>query len=108
MRPLSTTDGSADAVREAADTALAQDDNRLALERELDRLNTAIQGSAAALGQHLSWVIVAQAFLLTAYVIVLVGAWTLPLPGKRWLLDRHCTFRSTRGERHVSRFACGA
>lgn len=86
MRPLSTTDGSADAVREAADTALAQDDNRLALERELDRLNTAIQGSAAALGQHLSWVIVAQAFLLTAYVIVLVGAWTLPLPGKRWLL----------------------
>ncbi len=86
MRPLSTTDGSADAVREAADTALAQDDNRLALERELDRLNTAIQGSAAALGQHLSWVIVAQAFLLTAYLIVLVGAWTLPLPGKRWLL----------------------
>src|SRR5512147_142392 len=86
MRALSPTDGSADAVREAADAALAQDDNRLALERELDRLNTAIQGSAAALGQHLSWLIVAQAFLLTAYVIVLVGAWSLPLPGKRWLL----------------------
>lgn len=86
MRALSPTDGSADAVREAADAALARDDNRLALERELDRLNTAIQGSAAALGQHLSWLIVAQAFLLTAYVIVLVGAWSLPLPGKRWLL----------------------
>jgi hypothetical protein len=86
MRALSPTDGSADAVREAADAALAQDDNRLALERELDRLNTAIQGSAAALGQHLSWLIVAQAFLLTAYIIVLVGAWSLPLPGKRWLL----------------------
>jgi hypothetical protein len=86
MRALSPTDGSADAVREAADAALEQDDNRLALERELDRLNTAIQGSAAALGQHLSWLIAAQAFLLTAYVIVLVGAWNLPLPGKRGLL----------------------
>jgi hypothetical protein len=86
MRALSPTDGSADAVREAADAALAKDDNRLALERELDRLNTAIQGSAAALGQHLSWLIAAQAFLLTAYVIVLVGAWNLPLPGKRGLL----------------------
>jgi hypothetical protein len=86
MRALSPTDGSADAVREAADAALARDDNRLALERELDRLNTAIQGSAAALGQHLSWLIVAQAFLLSAYFIVLVGAWSMPLPGKRWLL----------------------
>ncbi len=86
MRALSPSDGSADAVRQAADAALAQDDNRLALERELDRLNTAIQGSAAAVGQHLSWLIVAQAFLLTAYVIVLVGTWTLPLPGKRGLL----------------------
>ena len=37
MRALSPTDGSADAVREAADAALARDDNRLALERELDR-----------------------------------------------------------------------
>ncbi len=87
MRALSPTDGSADAVREAADAALAKDDNRLALERELDRLNTAIQGSAAALGQHLSWLITAQAFLLTAYVIVLVGAWNLPLPGKHGLLS---------------------
>ena len=86
MRALSPADGSADAVREAVDAAQAYGDNRLALERELDRLNTAIQGSAAALGQHLSWLIVAQAFLLTSYVIVLVGAWSLPLPGKRWLL----------------------
>lgn len=86
MQPLSPTDGSADAVREAADAALTLSDNRLALERELDRLNTAVQGSAAALGQHLSWMLVAQAFLLTAYVIVLVGGWSLPIPGKRWLL----------------------
>jgi hypothetical protein len=85
MRALSSSDGSADAVREAADAA-THTDNRLALERELDRLNTAIQGSAAALGQHLSWMIVAQAFLLTAFVVVLVGGWSLPIPGKRWLL----------------------
>lgn len=86
MQPLSSSDGSADAIRAAADTALARDDNRLALERELDRLNAAVQGSAAALGQHLSWTLVSQAFLLMAYVVVLVGAWSLPLPGKRWLL----------------------
>jgi hypothetical protein len=85
MRALSSSDGSADAVREAADAA-THTDNRLALERELDRLNTAIQGSAAALGQHLSWMIVAQAFLLTAYLVVLVGGWSLPIPGKRGLL----------------------
>jgi hypothetical protein len=92
MRALSPSDGSADAVREAADAALIHGDNRPALERELDRLNTAIQGSAAALGQHLSWTIVAQAFLLTAYVVVLVGAWTLPIPGKRWLLTGIAVF----------------
>lgn len=86
MRALSTVDGSADAIRDAAEVAQARDDNRLALERELDRLNLAIQGSAAALGQHLSWTIVAQALLLFAYVVVLVGGWNMPLPGKRWLL----------------------
>lgn len=92
MRALSPSDGSADAVREAADAAVIHGDNRPALERELDRLNTAIQGSAAALGQHLSWTIVAQAFLLTAYVVVLVGSWTLPIPGKRWLLTGIAVF----------------
>lgn len=86
MQSLSSADGSADAVRDAAETALVQDGNRLVLERELDRLNTAVQGSAAALGQHLSWLLVAQAFLLVAYLITLVGGWHLPLPGKRWLL----------------------
>jgi hypothetical protein len=86
MRELSPSDGSADAVRNAADEALSHSDNRPALERELDRLNSAVQGSAAALGQHLSWLLVAQALLLTSYLIVLVGGWGLPLPGKRGLL----------------------
>jgi membrane protein implicated in regulation of membrane protease activity len=86
MRALSTEDGSAEAVREAAEIGLAQGDHRLALERELDRLNVAVQGSAAALGQHLSWLLVAQAFLLVAYMVVLVGGWSVPLPSKRGLL----------------------
>ena len=92
MQALSSEDGSAEAVREAAAVGLAQGDHRLALERELDRLNVAVQGSAAALGQHLSWMLVAQAFLLVAYVIVLVGGWNVPLPGKRWLLTGIAAF----------------
>src|SRR4030095_6270613 len=86
MRCLPPSARSAEAVRDAAEEALALSDNRHALERELDRLNTAGQGSAAALSQRLSWLRVAQAFLLAAYVIVLVGGWSLPLPGKRGLL----------------------
>lgn len=92
MQALSSEDGSAEAVREAAAVGLAQGDHRLALERELDRLNVAVQGSAAALGQHLSWMLVAQAFLLVAYMIVLVGGWNVPLPGKRWLLTGIAAF----------------
>lgn len=86
MQSLSTQDGSADAVRKAADGALPTDDNRLALERELDRLNFGVHGTTAAMIQHLNWMLMSQAFLLVAYLIVLVGAWGLALPGKRWLM----------------------
>jgi membrane protein implicated in regulation of membrane protease activity len=86
METLSNADGSAEAVRDAADAALIYGESRHALERELDRLNTAIQGSAAALGAHLSWLLLAQALLLAAYLVVLVAGWSVPLPGKRWLL----------------------
>ena len=86
MQALSSVDGSAEAVREAAETASARGENRLALERELDRLNVAVQGSAAALSQHLSWMLVSQSFLMAAYMVVLVGGWSVPLPGKQWLL----------------------
>ena len=87
MQALSSIDGSADAVRNAADAAaLPFDDNRLALERELDRLNRGIYGSTTAMIQHLNWMLLSQAFLIVAYLIVLVGGWTVPLPGKRWLL----------------------
>jgi hypothetical protein len=87
MKALSNVDGSADAVRRAADAAeLPSDDNRLALERELDRLNRGIYGGTTAMIQHLNWMLLSQAFLMVAYLIVLVGGWTVPLPGKRWLL----------------------
>lgn len=87
MQALSSDDGSADAVRKAADgAALPSDDNRLALERELDRLNRGIYGSTTTMIQHLNWMLLSQAFLMVAYLIVLVGGWTVPLPGKRWLL----------------------
>jgi hypothetical protein len=86
MQTLSTADGSAEAVRDAADAVPGFGDHRHALERELDRLNVAIQGSAAALGSHLSWLLVSQSFLFTAYAVMLVAGWNLPLPGKRGLL----------------------
>ena len=85
MDVLSTTDGSAQAVRDAAAASEAVD-SRMALERELDRLNVAVGAHSTASAQHLQWTLLAQGFLLTSYLIVLVGGWSLPLPGKRWLL----------------------
>jgi hypothetical protein len=84
MDVLSTKDGSAQAIRDAA--ASEAIDSRLALERELDRLNAAVGAHSIASAQHLQWSVLAQAFLLASYLIVLVGGWSLPLPGKRWLL----------------------
>lgn len=85
MDVLSTTDGSAQAVRDAA-AASEMIDSRMALERELDRLNVAVGAHSTASAQHLQWTVLAQVFLLTSYLIVLVGGWSLPLPGKRSLL----------------------
>ncbi len=84
MDVLSTKDGSAQAVRDAAASEVI--DSRLALERELDRLNVAVGAHSTASAQHLQWTLLAQALLLTSYLIVLIGGWSLPLPGKRWLL----------------------
>ena len=85
MDVLSNVQGSAQAVRDAAVASDAVD-SRMALERELDRLNEALGAYANAAAQHLNWTLLAQAFLLTSYLIVLVGGWSVPLPGKRWLL----------------------
>ena len=84
MDVLSTKDGSAQAVRDAA--ASEGIDSRMALERELDRLNVAVGAHSTASAQHLQWTLLAQAFLLGSYLIVLIGGWSLPLPGKRCLL----------------------
>jgi hypothetical protein len=86
MEVLSTTNGSAQAIREAAEASAAGGDSRLGLERELDRLNAGLASHADALAQHLNWTLLAQAFLVTTYFIVLVGGWSVPLPGKRLLL----------------------
>lgn len=92
MDALSPLDGSADAVQAAAAAAAAASasapaiDHRLALERELDRVNIAIHGAASAMGQHLNAILVSQSMLLLSYLVVLVGAWSTPIPGKRWLL----------------------
>jgi hypothetical protein len=84
MDVLSAKDGSAQAVRDAAAAEVV--DSRMALERELDRLNVAVGAHSTASAQHLQWTLLAQAFLLASYLIVLIGGWSLPLPGKRWLL----------------------
>jgi hypothetical protein len=84
MEVLSRSDGSAQAVQDAAESATG---SRMGLERELDRLNAGLSSHAEALAQHLNWTLLAQAFLVTAYFIVLVGGWSIPLPGKRWLLS---------------------
>lgn len=89
MDVLSTSAGSAQAIAAAAAEAV---DSRAALERELDRLNAAIGAHAGAAAQHLQWTLLAQALLVTAYLVVLVGAWALPLPGKRWLLAAIATY----------------
>lgn len=86
MDVLSTTDGSAQAVREAAAASEAGTDSRMSLERELDRLNAGLAAQVDAMAQHMNWTLLAQAFLVTAYFIVLVGGWSIPLPGKRLLL----------------------
>jgi hypothetical protein len=84
MDVLSAKDGSAQAIRDAAAAEVV--DSRMALERELDRLNVAVGAHSTASAQHLQWTLLAQAFLLASYLIVLIGGWSLPLPGKRWLL----------------------
>jgi hypothetical protein len=84
MDVLSHADGSAQAVREAA--GAGSNESRLALERELDRLNAGLHAHATGLAQHLNWMLLAQSFLLTAYLVVLVAGWSVPLPGKRALL----------------------
>lgn len=56
------------------------------LERELDRVQGAVQASEATFGQQLNWLLLAQALFLNAYLVVLVFGSGTALPGRRWLL----------------------
>lgn len=59
---------------------------REALERELDRVQAAVQAGATTFGQQITWLLLAQALFLNAYLMVLVFGTGPAIPGKRWLL----------------------
>jgi|GEM_PF-1429093 len=61
-------------------------ESREQLERELDRVQHGLLGERANFGQQLNWLLLSQALLLNAFLIVLVFGWSTPLPGKRALL----------------------
>jgi hypothetical protein len=61
-------------------------ERRAALEQELDRVNGALHADQAVHGKQLNWLMLSQALLVNAYLVVLVLGWNEPLPGKRWLL----------------------
>lgn len=55
-------------------------------EQELDRVQRALQAEQGTHSQQLNWLMLSQALLVNAYLLVLVLGWNTPLPGKRWLL----------------------
>lgn len=59
---------------------------RESLERELDRVQGAVQAGEATFGQQITWLLLAQALFLNAYLMVLVFGAGPAIPGKRWLL----------------------
>lgn len=67
-------------------------EERSQLERELDRVQHALQAEQSAFGQQLNWLTLSQALFLNAYLIVLVLGWSTPLQGKRLLLGGLAVF----------------
>lgn len=61
-------------------------ERREALERDLDRVQNSLNSERAAFGQQLNWLMLSQALLLNAYLVVLIVGWSTPLPAKRLLL----------------------
>lgn len=101
MKIVSVSDAATRAPNDAARTTLriengaaaapaaadeSQTDRRGALERELDRLQQAIQIDQQAGGQHLNWLMLSQALFMNAFLIVLVLGGSVPLVFARWLL----------------------
>ena len=60
--------------------------SRDALERELDRVQLALQAGETSVGQQITWLLLAQALFLNAYLLILVFGTGPAIPGKRWLL----------------------
>lgn len=69
-----------------ADPTDAPTDRRVILERELDRLQQAIQIDQQSASQHLNWLLLSQALFMNAFLIVLVLGGAVPLVFARWLL----------------------
>lgn len=81
---LRIENGTANPAPTAAGDASAN--HRTVLERELDRLQQAIQVDQQAAAQHLNWLVLSQALFLNAFLIVLVLGGSVPLPYMRALL----------------------
>jgi len=71
---------------QAAPVASSRTPSRDSLERELDRVQGAVQASEASFGQQLNWLLLAQALFLNAYLVVLVFGSEPAIAGRRWLL----------------------
>lgn len=83
IRSLRLEAGSAARTAAGADQSF---ERREELERELDRVQTALLSERATYGHQLNWLMLSQALLLNAFLVVLVLGWSTPLPGKRLLL----------------------
>ncbi len=73
-------------VSPPSDTPDPATDRRAILERELDRLQHALQVDQQSAGQHLNWLLLSQALFVNAFLIVLVLGSRVPLPFVKWLL----------------------
>ncbi len=81
-----TLESSATHATHATHTSPTKPVPRDILERELDRVQGAVQASEANFGQQLNWLLLAQALFLNAYLVVLVFGGGAGIPGRRWLL----------------------
>lgn len=70
-------------------------ERREGLERELDRVQSALLGERSTFAQQLNWLMLSQALLLNAFLFVLILGWSTPLPGKRLLLVGMAVFAVT-------------
>jgi len=71
---------------EAARASTHPAPTRGALERELDRVQAAVQAHEVTFGQQLIWLVLSQALFLNAYLMVLIFGSGSMVAGRRWLL----------------------